>query len=399
VNELPSSNHRTRILAIVLLALLAAGLAALLADRGATAAGDTTTGPTPTSARLAPIIYRPANLAFSRKVPLLLAFPGLGGTPTNMQRGTRFDQLADANGFVVAYLASANQAKPWSPAVWPQDLAYVSSMIDQLKASDNIDPSRVYVVGFSDGAAFSFVVGCRLSSEIAAIAPVSAVMNPTLEGPCALSRPVAQLSIIGSADGLFNGHAPRVLSAAQTAGFWRALNACPTQTARVAQIGSAVEQTWGGCADGSAVGEYVIQGGTHIYPGDPSFNLPPSNPDAQFDASPAIWAFLSAQQARFTVDGSLSSLRVKSIRHGKRYQRQVVAIFRLGEPAGVTTDLLAGSRVLAAHTFSVGAGGRVQTVLAVSSKTRAGRYALQFALSDSYGRKLMIRRTIHLPAK
>ncbi len=143
----------------------------------------------------------------------------------------------------------------------------------------------------------------------------------------------------------------------------------------------------------------MIRGGTHIYPEDAQFHLSASNPDGQYNATSAIWAFLSAQRARFTVDASLSGLRVKSIRHGKRYQREVVAAFRLGGPMGVTTDLLSGRRVAAAHVFRFASGGRGQAILSVSSKTRAGRYAVQFVLVDPYGRRLTIRRTVHIPVK
>jgi polyhydroxybutyrate depolymerase len=400
VNELTSSNHRARVVAIVLVTLLAAVLAALVADRGATAAGDTTTT-TSSTGRPAPIIHLPNNQVPSHKVPLLIAFHGTGGSPTSMMRGTLFNPVADANDFVVAYLGSADQVHPWSPHVWPQDVPYVSATIDQLVASDNVDRSRVYVMGFSNGAAFTFKLGCALSSKIAAIVPVSGVMNPSLDGPCALTHPVAELSIIGSADGLINGVPPRVLSAAQTAATWRAMDGCQPSSAaaRSQQPGPTDEQTWGPCTDGSEVGLNVIQGGTHIYPQDAEFPSFASTPDGHYPATSRIWAFLSGQRARFTVDASLSSLRVKSIRHGTRYQREVVAGFRLGGPMGIATDLLSGRRVAAAHAFRFASGGRAQAILSVSSKTRAGRYAVQFVLVDPYGRKLTIRRTVHIPVK
>jgi poly(3-hydroxybutyrate) depolymerase len=107
------------------------------------------------------------------------------------------------------------------------------------------------------------------------------------------------LSIIGNADDRYAGSPPNVLSAEQTAATWRANNGCPTtQSARVAPVGSAIEQTWSPCAAGSAVGLYTIQGGTHIYPEDAEFNLPTSNPDGRFNASAAIWGFLSALPAQ-----------------------------------------------------------------------------------------------------
>jgi polyhydroxybutyrate depolymerase len=298
-------NTSARVLAV----LLAASAAVLLAGCGAgggggdrSSGGGSAGGPStapPVGPRYAPIVHRPASLPKSRKAPLLIALYGLGGSPTSMMRATRFNQLADAHGFVVAYPGSADRANPWRPAAWPSDLRYISAMIDRLKLSDNIDPRRVYVVGFSNGGAFTFVVGCRLSRKVAAIVPVSAVMNPKIEAPCALSHPVSELSVIGNADGRYNGFPPQVLSAEQTAAMWRAKNACPsTQPPRVAQVGSAIEQTWSPCAAGSAVGLDTIQGGTHIYPEDAEFNLQTSNPDGRFNASAAIWAFLSALPAQ-----------------------------------------------------------------------------------------------------
>jgi polyhydroxybutyrate depolymerase len=388
-----TTNHpRSRGLALLLLAAAAIAAGALIAGCGSRGrelgAGDTgsTTG---TGPRPAPIIHRGAGLSFSQKVPLLISLPGLGGTPTNMERGTRFDQLADRYGFVVAYLASDNQQHPWSPG--GDDLPYVSSMIDQLTQSQNIDPSRVYVTGFSAGAAFTYIVGCKLSSKVAAIAPVSAVMNTRVTAPCTIPHPISVLTIMGSRDGAYGGVPPYVLSATQTAAAWQAKDQCPANYHQ-AQVGSAAQRTWTGCVDGSAVGLYTIIGGTHIWPGDPSFNLPPSNPDAQFDASPAIWAFVSQYRVKHGVSARLLSYGVRAPKHA----RQVVARFRLGELVTLSFALLAGRNLVTWRLFRLGAGS-ARPVLAVPRKIRAGRYRLVFTLTDAYDRTSTFRKRVRIP--
>lgn len=372
--------------------LLACGVAGLLTACGSVSAGDgTTTGTIPVGSRPAPIIHRPAGLSFSHKVPLLVGLPGLGGSPTSFHRGTQFDPIADRNGFVVAYLGSDNQAHPWSPH--GDDLAYVSSMIKQLTVSQNIDPSRVYVTGFSAGAAFTYIVACKLSSQVAGIAAVSAVMNTVVTAPCALAHPMSVLTIIGSRDGAINGFAPRVLSDTATAAAWRAKNNCPSsQPSLTGRVGSAQEQEWASCADGTAVGLYVIQGGIHIWPDDAEFNLPPSNPDGQFNASSAIWSFFSKHSpGPNAVGASIASVRVKKVKKAS----EVVINFRLSEPVIVACALALGRRKVM-RSLQFKSAGVARAVLAVPRGTKAGRRLLTCAFQDPYGRRLKLQRKVAL---
>jgi polyhydroxybutyrate depolymerase len=371
--------------------LLAVAAALLLAGCGSGGTGDTGPENIPKGPRPAPIIYRPAGLAQARKVPLLIVLHGLGGSPLSMERATRFNALAAQHGFVVAYLGSDSTAHPWSPH--GDDLAYVNSMIDQLTSQENIDAKRVYVTGFSAGAAFTYIVGCKLSHKVTAIAPVSAVINVKVTAPCSLAHPISVLTTIGSRDGAFHGFAPRVLSASGTASFWRAKNHCPrSRPSYTAQVGSAREQLWTGCTNGSSVGLYVIQGGTHIYPEDAEFNLPPSNPDGRFNASSAIWAFFSKQAAATaSVAGTLTGVGVKRAQGTSA----VVSSFRLGEPVTVVVTLSGGAQPIISRTFRLRQGNRRAT-LHVPRGTATGGYGLTIVLRDSYGRRSTLHRQLRL---
>lgn len=237
-----------------------------------------------------PILYVPPSLP-KGKVPLVIALHGSGGTPLGMESLTQFDRLARAHGFIVAYLASSSPGDNW---ILPSETALIGSTIDRLEATQPVDPTRVYVTGFSSGGYESYRSGCLLSDKVAAIAPVGVSMNGALYRSCKPSRPVSTLIIVGSADiGHYGGHG-RLPSAPAAATRWRALDHCPsTPPTSTTAPGPTNRQTWTGCANGSAVGLDVVVGGSHVWPGP---RLGSSNPDGRYDASAAIWAFFAAHR-------------------------------------------------------------------------------------------------------
>jgi polyhydroxybutyrate depolymerase len=335
------------------------------------------------AAALAPIVYVPPNLPPGR-VPLLVVLHGTGGTPAGMEATTGFDQLARAHGFVVAYLASRSPGGNW---ILPSDTAYVGATIQQMEASEPVDPARVYVTGFSAGGYESYRVGCMLSDEVAAVAPVAVSMNGLLYRTCRLSRPVSALIVIGSADTEHYGGFGRLPSAPQAAARWRALDGCPAGAPALAQApGPAIQQTWRGCADGSAVGLTIVEGGTHIWPGP---RLGPATPDGRYDASPAIWAFFAAHRA-----GSLRApdARVASVSLARGTGRLAIAL-RAGESLTARVTVARAGRALARARRAL-PSGRPRLVLQLPSRPGGVSYRVRVVLADVYGRTLALSRTV-----
>ena len=91
------------------------------------------------------------------------------------------------------------------------DVAFIGAMLDELSTRIAVDPQRVFVTGFSNGASMRFRVGAELPRRIAAIAPVAGAL--WIEPP-ALNPPVPMLYITGTADplNLIEGGAPRLAS-------------------------------------------------------------------------------------------------------------------------------------------------------------------------------------------
>src|SRR5579884_4254342 len=134
-------------------------------------------------------VYRPASLSKAQQVPLVVV-PSDG---TNyMVTTTRFNQAADKYGFVVVYpqvMKSYNDvahAQGESVSNPYPDMVYLSNVIDAVTASENINPNRVYMTGFSRSATLSYRAGCVLASKLAGIAPVAGVV---VDPKCVPSRP------------------------------------------------------------------------------------------------------------------------------------------------------------------------------------------------------------------
>ncbi len=248
----------------------------------ATPAGVATPGTRPQ-----PVVHRPAGLSRAKPVPLVIALHASGGFPATFEATSGLDAVADQHGFVVAYLGSVAPASPaWLLVDMPQNLAYISAEIKSLTASQNIDPRRVYVTGFSAGATMAFFVGCRLSRQVDGIAPVSAAMRFT--DRCRVSHPVSELEVIGTKDAIPIDGTTRLLSDAQVATRWRTFDGCTSHSTTVVR-GPAEEHEWGRCKGTSGVALDVIHEGTHQWPAPAALGT-----DSQFPAAQAVWAFFAA---------------------------------------------------------------------------------------------------------
>jgi dienelactone hydrolase len=305
------------------------------------------------------------------------------GTPAIAESRWPLDTVANQHQFVVAYLGTPCPA--WSD---PQaNVVYLSSMIDQLTVSENIDPRRVYVTGFSKSGYMAYFVGCDLSRKVAAVAIMSSAM---VGQPCAVARPVSELTIIGTRDLIPVSGNARYPSVAATAAEWRGLDGCTAKAPQTLHLGPVGQTTWNPCADGSAVAYYILEGGQHVIPG--SAGLAPSNPDAQFDAAAAVWAFFAGHRS-----GSLTipSAQLESV-GARPGGRQIVTTLSLDESAVVTESLSARGRRLGFKRASAAPGRHVLLYLTVPANARPGTVTVTIRIQDAYRRTVTMSRRIRL---
>src|SRR5437762_4013463 len=81
------------------------------------------------------------------------------------------------------------------------EVRFISELIDKLEAAYNIDPTRIYANGLSNGGAMAFVLSCTMSDRIAAVGTVSAAHELPWSW-CADTRPVPMIAFHGTADPL-----------------------------------------------------------------------------------------------------------------------------------------------------------------------------------------------------
>ncbi|MFM6940890.1 MAG: alpha/beta hydrolase family esterase [Candidatus Planktophila sp.] len=112
------------------------------------------------------------------------------------------------------------------------DVAYISSLIDEIARKVPVDRSRIYLIGHSNGAFMSLTYACT-TGAIAGVVSLAGAMDRDFK--CASSKPFAFLQIHGSADrtididgGVMNGSA--YTSATETLQRVAEVNGCSAQS-------------------------------------------------------------------------------------------------------------------------------------------------------------------------
>ena len=121
-------------------------------------------------------LYRPAN-AGTTPLPLVVMLHGCTQSPDDFAAGTRMNEWAEREGFLVAYPAqsrAANAQKCWN---WFRAIdqgrsgepALVVGMVEEIAHQEAVDPARVYVAGLSAGGAAAAVLGQSYPDVFAAV--------------------------------------------------------------------------------------------------------------------------------------------------------------------------------------------------------------------------------------
>ena len=189
---------------------------------------------------------------------------------------------------LVATLQAVAEGNRWNVPITaerPDDVLYVSDVIDHVATRVCTDQTRVYATGFSGGARMSSTLACRLSHRIAAIAPMAGLRWPA---PCD-GRAVPVLSVHGLADpqNTYDGHvagrgADWLESVPDALAGWAKHNGCDDDAVLDDPPGPLSTLSYKGCdADVRLV---RVDGLVHAWARD------------QIDATAAAWAFFKAQR-------------------------------------------------------------------------------------------------------
>jgi polyhydroxybutyrate depolymerase len=261
----------------------------------------------------------PCKLTTSDPRPLLFALHGGGGTHRGMVRLTksRFNQLADRDGFFVVYPQGIDKA--WNDGrgnLVPEahrrridDVGFFRALIGYLASRHPIDSNRVFVTGISNGGLMSFRLACSLPDKIRAIAPVTASI-PSAILPLCRSESTVSLALFNGTDDplvpyyggqitVFRKQRGEVLSTDETIKIWLAKNRCTPEPKVTAlpdftKDGTRVTKTeYNQCVAGSKVLLYRIEGGGHTWPGGRRYLPVPliGRTCRDINACDEIWSF------------------------------------------------------------------------------------------------------------
>ncbi|MBI5284519.1 MAG: hypothetical protein HY874_05425 [Chloroflexi bacterium] len=283
-----------------------------------TSAETITTGDGPRAFRL----HVPPSYTGSSAVPVVLSMHGASVDAAFQEWYSGFSTKSDAEGFIVAYPEGVTTAainythfNAWMlPSPEPDDVAFISTLLDALEAQLCIDHNRVYSTGLSNGAMLSVRLACSLSDRIAAIALVAGAYYPPMAQnvnpaeTCPDATPVPVIAFHGTSDDTvpFNGGIGAKPGAWITyrlpiddatgmenvIGDWSAHNGC-TGARHQSQLTTEVRLVqYGSCAAGATVLLFVVDGGGHTWPG--AANIPPLGYTThQIGATDVIWDFFS----------------------------------------------------------------------------------------------------------
>ncbi|MBI3201103.1 MAG: polyhydroxybutyrate depolymerase [Myxococcales bacterium] len=258
-------------------------------------------------------------------LPVVLAFHGGGGNALGQQRYAKLDAVADREGFVTVYpdgtggvgrrLLTWNAGACCGPAARENvdDVGFVRALVDEVARLVNVDRSRVFATGLSNGAMMSYRLAVDAPDLVAAIAPIG---GANALAPVA-GRPVVSVLHVHSVDdpralyagGLgppfpFTRHRVMHPAVERVVETWARHDGCtslpasgPTLRGVGADLGhSATRVIWGGCRDGARVELLRLTGAGHVWPGGERDTLRrwlgPGT--TVVDANQELWRFFSS---------------------------------------------------------------------------------------------------------
>ncbi|HKQ98808.1 MAG TPA: hypothetical protein VJV75_13100 [Candidatus Polarisedimenticolia bacterium] len=219
------------------------------------------------------------------------------------------DRLADREGFIVVYpdgtqnylwrtfnatsKDTATQGRAvaadyacvsgYACTTGVDDIAYFSALLDELERVVNVDRSRVFATGISNGAAMAHRLACEMSDRIAAIAPVAGGNQFSVFHPCRPGRAVPVIEFHGTEDPSWGYGTPTtdtdlngqgtVISVSRTISGWVERNGCyPVARSEALPDRDTTDDStvtrvrYLGCENGADVELYRINGGGHMWP-------------------------------------------------------------------------------------------------------------------------------------
>lgn len=249
------------------------------------------------------LLHVPASYDPTTPVPLVISIHGFAEWPAHQAQISGWNDLADEHGFIVVYPAGTGFPRRWragggTPAAASQDVVFIADLIDDLSARYNIDPTRIYANGLSNGGGMSYLLACGLADRIAAFGSVSGAYLYALD-ECRPGRVAALIAFHGTADPIVpyeGGPSASFDIPFPVVPDWIAAFAgrsgCDAMPEQLPAQGAASGVRYTGCRDGAEIVFYTIAGGGHAWPGgEPLPRVIVGHTPQDIDATAEMWDF------------------------------------------------------------------------------------------------------------
>lgn len=163
------------------------------------------------------------------------------------------------------------------------DVSYLRDVIAEVERQFHVDGARVYLMGFSNGAAMAHRMACEAADVVTAVVAVSGANAFASNAPCEPSGPVAVMHVHGTADVCWTYVAsssacadfqdqPKVGVLESTAAWVEALGCRRLPDSSLMPDVDPADGTltrvasYGGCDGGVEVRLLTVEGGGHVFP-------------------------------------------------------------------------------------------------------------------------------------
>jgi polyhydroxybutyrate depolymerase len=240
--------------------------------------------------------------------PLVILLHGKGNSGKVMMDQSGFNDLADSKHFLAVYPNALGNPTVWNTGfnsdtrALTDDIGFIKALIAHLESELAVDPRRIYMVGFSNGAIMTYRYAVEPGNRLAAIAAVAGTVGIYTSGykkdfielP---PKPLPVLSIFGGDDvgiPLVGEPVPTspLLSVTDSVQFWVYANGCrPGSQRDTSANGKVIRDSYTGCRDGADVVSYILTDTGHVWPELARDKL---------SASTAIWEFFTHYEQKST---------------------------------------------------------------------------------------------------
>ncbi len=231
----------------------------------------------------------PSSYSGDVAAPLIVLLHTYSNTGAGQDQYMGLSALADSYGFIMVAPDGTPSRADGNPRFWNaskaccnwegadlDDVAYISGLIDAVKAKYRIDEKRVFILGHSNGAFMAHRLAYERGGDIAAIVSLAGA-DEAGERP-ASANPVHVLQIHGTGDTAISYDGGEIQgsaypSARQSVANWAARNGCAADGADAGMLDldrsldgmeSTITRHTSGCKTGGSAELWTIADGQHL---------------------------------------------------------------------------------------------------------------------------------------